>query len=185
MRISRKHACTTAPLLSRSRRHRGSPADEAREGDKPDARNDDLRVDVTSMFLENISDIRWAESGVIPISAKFTHTRSCVVPLCSTHYRRYSRRGRIFSERKETWTDDELNGVSDVYMATLIRLRALRLNRWVLRLKVLTWVLYRNGRYVRRILVVLGVETGSAGLDPEKIDELTTLLLSSQCCPMA
>ena len=34
------------------------------------------------------------------------------------------------------------NGLSDVYMAILIRLRALRLNRSVLGLEVLMWLLY-------------------------------------------
>ena len=71
------------------------------------------------------------------------------------------------------------NGLSDVYTAVLRRLKEQKENKSVLGLKALMWVLYSE-RPLRaeELCHALGVEIGSADLDPEKIPALRTLLAS-------
>jgi hypothetical protein len=71
------------------------------------------------------------------------------------------------------------NGLSDAYTATLTRLKAQKGNKSVLGLKVLMWVLYSE-RPLRaeELCHALGVEIGSADLDPENVPALRTLLSS-------
>ena len=69
------------------------------------------------------------------------------------------------------------NGLSDAYTATLSRLKAQKGYKSVLGLKVLMWVLYSD-RPLRaeEICHALGVEIGSADLDPENVPALRTLV---------
>jgi len=69
------------------------------------------------------------------------------------------------------------NGLSDAYTATLRRLKAQTRNKSILGLKVLMWVLYSE-RPLRteELCHALGVEMGSADLDPENVPALRTLL---------
>ena len=71
------------------------------------------------------------------------------------------------------------NGLSDAYTATLTRLKGQKGNKSVLGLKVLMWVLYSE-RPLRteELCHALGVEIGSADLDPNNIPALRTLLAS-------
>ena len=71
------------------------------------------------------------------------------------------------------------SGLSDAYTATLTRLKAQKGYKSVLGLKVLMWVLYSE-RPLRaeELCHALGVEIGSADLDPENIPSLQTLLSS-------
>ena len=71
------------------------------------------------------------------------------------------------------------NGLSDAYTATLTRLRVQKGYKSVLGLKVLMWVLYSE-RPLRahELCHALGVEIGSADLDPENVPALRTLLAS-------
>ena len=71
------------------------------------------------------------------------------------------------------------NGLSDAYTATLTRLRAQKGHKSVLGLKVLMWVLYSERPLrARELCHALGVEMGSADLDPENVPALRTLLSS-------
>ena len=71
------------------------------------------------------------------------------------------------------------NGLSDAYTATLSRLRAQKGYKSVLGLEVLMWVLYSE-RPLRaeELRHALGVEIGSADLDPENVPALRTLVAS-------
>jgi len=66
---------------------------------------------------------------------------------------------------------------SDAYTATLTRLEASKGNRRGLGLQALTWVLPKGHLWLRS-RHALGVEMGSAELDPENIPALPTLLAS-------
>ena len=71
------------------------------------------------------------------------------------------------------------NGLSDAYTATLTRLKAQEGYKSVLGLKVLMWVMYsERPLQARELRHALGVEIGSADLDPEKVPALRTLLAS-------
>src|SRR5205807_676402 len=72
------------------------------------------------------------------------------------------------------------SGLSDAYTATLTRLKAQKGNKSILGLKVLMWVSYSE-RPLRaeELCLALGVELGSADLDPENVPALRTLLASS------
>jgi len=69
------------------------------------------------------------------------------------------------------------NGLSDAYTATLTRLKGQKGNKSVLGWKVLMWVLYSE-RPLRaeELCHALGVEIGSADLDPNNVPALRTLL---------
>ena len=71
------------------------------------------------------------------------------------------------------------NGLSDAYTATLTRLKGQKGNKSVLGWKVLMWVLYSE-RPLRaeELCQALGVEIGSADLDPTNVPPLRTLLAS-------
>ena len=71
------------------------------------------------------------------------------------------------------------NGLSDAYTVTLERLKAQKGNRPGLGLRALMWVLFSE-RPLRaeELCHALGVEIGSAELDPENIPALRTLLAS-------
>ena len=71
------------------------------------------------------------------------------------------------------------NRLSDAYTATLTRLKAQKGNRQGLGLQALMWVLC-SGRPLRaeELCHALGVEIGSAELDPENIPSLRTILAS-------
>ena len=76
------------------------------------------------------------------------------------------------------------NGLSDVYTATLTRLRAQAENKSVLGLKVLMWVLNSQRPLgVEELCHALGVEIGSTDLDPENVPTLRTIL--SSCLGLA
>ena len=68
------------------------------------------------------------------------------------------------------------NGRSDAYTTTLTRLKGQKGNKSVLGLKVLMWVLYSE-RPLRteELCHALGVEIGSADLDPKNVPVLRTL----------
>jgi len=70
-------------------------------------------------------------------------------------------------------------GLSDAYTATLTRLKTQKGHKSVLGLKVLMWVMYSE-RPLRanELSHALGVEIGSADLDPENIPALRTLVSS-------
>ena len=80
-------------------------------------------------------------------------------------------------KKLEEMTKDD--GLSDAYTATLSRLKAQKGYKSVLGLKVLMWVLYSE-RPLRaeEICHALGVEIGSADLDPENVPALRTLIAS-------
>ena len=71
------------------------------------------------------------------------------------------------------------NGLSDAYTATLTRLKGQKGNKSALGWKVLMWVLYSE-RPLRaeELCHALGVEIGSADLDPDNIPALRTLVAS-------
>ena len=71
------------------------------------------------------------------------------------------------------------NGLSDAYTETLTRLKGQKGNKPVLGLKVLMWVLYSE-RPLRaeELCHALGVEIGSADLDPTNVPASRTLLTS-------
>ena len=71
------------------------------------------------------------------------------------------------------------NGLSDAYVATLARLKAQKGYKSVLGLKVLMWVVYSERPLrAQELCHALGVEIGSADMDPENIPALRTLLSS-------
>jgi len=85
----------------------------------------------------------------------------------------------IRQRRKKLEEMAQGNGLSGAYAATLSRLRAQKGYKSVLGLKVLMWVLYSE-RPLRaeELRHALGVEIGSADLDPENIPALRTLVAS-------
>ena len=71
------------------------------------------------------------------------------------------------------------NGLEDAYTANLTRVKAQKGNKSVLGLKVLMWVSYSERPLrAQELCHALGVEIGSADLDPENIPALRTLLTS-------
>ena len=71
------------------------------------------------------------------------------------------------------------NGLSDAYTATLKRLKGQNGNKSVLGLKVLMWILYlERPLRAEELCHALGVEIGSADLDPNNVPALRTLLAS-------
>jgi len=71
------------------------------------------------------------------------------------------------------------NGLGDAYTATLTRLKAQKGHRSVLGLKVLMWVLHSERPLrTQELCHALGVEIGSADLDPENVPALRTLVAS-------
>ena len=85
----------------------------------------------------------------------------------------------IRQRRKKLEEMTQGNGLSDAYTATLSRLKAQKGYKSVLGLKVLMWVLYSE-RPLRanELCHALGVEIGSANLDPENVPVLRTLVAS-------
>jgi len=71
------------------------------------------------------------------------------------------------------------HGLSDAYTATLTRLKAQKGYKSVLGLKALMWVLYsERPLQAQELCHALGVEIGSADLDPKDVPGLRTLLAS-------
>ena len=85
----------------------------------------------------------------------------------------------IRQRRKKLQEITQGNGLSDAYTVTLSRLKAQKGYKSVLGLKVLMWVLY-SARPLRgdELCHALGVEIGSADLDPENVPALRTLVAS-------
>jgi len=86
----------------------------------------------------------------------------------------------VCQRRKKLKEVAQGSGLSDAYTATLTRVKGQKGNKSVLGLKVLMWVLYSE-RPLRTVELrhALGVEMGSAHLDPENIPSLRTVLA---CC---
>jgi len=85
----------------------------------------------------------------------------------------------IRQRRKKLEEITQGHGLSDVYTATLRRLKAQKGYKSVLGMKVLMWVLYSERPLLTQELChALGVEIGSADLDPENVPALRTLLSS-------
>ena len=71
------------------------------------------------------------------------------------------------------------NGLSDAYTATLTRLKSQKGYKSALGMKVLMWVLYsERPLQAEELCHALGVEIGSADLDPENVPALRILLAS-------
>ena len=85
----------------------------------------------------------------------------------------------IRQRRKKLEEMTQGDGLSNAYTATLSRLKAQKGHKSVLGLKVLMWVLYSE-RPLRseELCHALGVEIGSADLDPENVPALRTLVAS-------
>ena len=85
----------------------------------------------------------------------------------------------IRQRRKKLEEMTQGNGLSEAYTATLTRLKAQKGYKSVLGLKALMWVLYSE-RPLRaeELCHALGVEIGSAELDPENVPALRTILAS-------
>ena len=88
--------------------------------------------------------------------------------------------GSVTIQRREKLEEmSHGSGLSDVYTATLSRLKAQKGHKLVLGLKVLMWVLYsERPLQADELCHALGVEVGSVDLDPENIPALRTLLAS-------
>ena len=85
----------------------------------------------------------------------------------------------IRQRRKKLEEMTQGNGLSEVYTATLTRLKAQKGYKSVLGLKVLMWVLYSERPLLAQELChALGVEIGSTDLDPENVPALRTLVSS-------
>ena len=85
----------------------------------------------------------------------------------------------IRQRRKKLEEMTQGNGLSEAYTATLSRLKAQKGYKSVLGLKVLMWVLYSERPLrVEELRHALGVEIGSADLDPENVPALRTLVAS-------
>ena len=83
----------------------------------------------------------------------------------------------IRQRRKKLEEMTQGNGLSDAYMATLVRLQAQKGTKSILGMKVLMWVLY--ALMAEELCHALGVELGSMDLDHENILALRTLLAST------
>ena len=86
----------------------------------------------------------------------------------------------ISQRRKKIEAMARGGGLSDAYTATITRLKAQKGNKSILGLKILMWV-SNSERPLRgeELRHALGVELGSADLDPESVPALRTLLA---CC---
>ena len=86
---------------------------------------------------------------------------------------------KIAQRRKKLQVMARGNGLSDTYTATIRQLKAQKGNKSVLGMKVLMWVSYlERPLRAEELCHALAVETGSAGVDPNKIPALRTLLSS-------
>ena len=85
----------------------------------------------------------------------------------------------IRQRRKKFEEMTQGNGLSEAYTATLMRLKAQKGYKSVLGMKALVWVLYsERPLQAEELCHALGVEIGSADLDPENIPALRILLTS-------
>ena len=85
----------------------------------------------------------------------------------------------IRQRRKKLEEMTQGNGLRDAYTATLSRLKAQKGYKSVLGLKVLMWVLHsKRPLRAKELCHALGVEIGSADLDPENVPALRTLVAS-------
>ena len=89
--------------------------------------------------------------------------------------------GAITIRQRRKKLDEIIHGnrLGDAYTATLTQLRALKGDKSILGLKVLMWVLYSERTLqAQELCHALGVEIGSADLDPENVPALRTLVAS-------
>jgi len=85
----------------------------------------------------------------------------------------------IRQRRKKLKEMTQGGGLSDAYTATLARLKAQKGNKSALGMKVLMWVMYSERPLrTQELCHALGVEIGSADLDPENVPALRVLLAS-------
>jgi len=85
----------------------------------------------------------------------------------------------IRQRRKKLEEMTQGDGLNEAYTATLTRLKAQKGHKSALGLKVLMWVLYSEQPLrAQELCHALGVEIGSADLDPENVPALRILLAS-------
>ena len=85
----------------------------------------------------------------------------------------------IRQRRKKLKEMTQGNGLSEAYTVTLARIKAQKGYKSVLGLKALMWVVYSERPFqAEELCYALGVEIGSADLDPENVPGLRTVLAS-------
>jgi len=108
-----------------------------------------------------------------------TYQRSCRFLLVSLNIDAILGEVTIRQRRKKLEEMAQGSGLSGTYATTLSRLKAQKGYKSVLGLKVLMWVLYSERPLRAEALChALGVEIGSADLDPENLPALRTLVAS-------
>jgi len=106
--------------------------------EQPEAMDDDLRVDIVKVILDNMSDMCVGAFSFSILSAKIV----CRFLLVSLNIGAVLGEVTIGLRRKKVEKMVRGNGLSDAYTATLARMNGQKGNKSVLRLKVLKWVLY-------------------------------------------
>jgi len=144
--------------------------------DEPEAMDKDLRADIVKMILDKMSDM-WV--GVSPVNVVYLLTTARRFLLASLNIEAILGEMTIGQRRKKLKEMARGSGLGDAYTATITRLKAQKGNRPRFGLQALMWVLYSE-RPLRaeELCHALGVEMGSAELDPENIPTLRTLLKS-------
>ena len=143
--------------------------------DEPEAMDKYLRADIVKMILDKMSDM-WV--GVSPINVVCLLT-VCRFLLASLNIEAILGEMTIGQRRKKLKEIAQGSGLGDAYTGTIARLKAQKGNRRELGLQALMWVLCSERPLRAEALChALGVEIGSAELDPENIPALRTLLAS-------
>ena len=144
--------------------------------DEPEAMDKYLRADIVKMILDKMSDM-WV--GVSPIDFVYLLTIVCRFLLVSLNIETILGEMTIGQRRKKLKDMAQGSGLGDAYTATITRLKAQKGNRPRFGLQALMWVLCSERPLgAEELCHALGVEIGSAELDPENIPALRTLLKS-------
>jgi len=145
---------------------------------EPEAMDSDLRVEIVRVILDKISDMCVGPFRISTLSMMYTYQVVRFL-LVSLSIDAILGEVTIRQRRKKLEEITQGNGLSDAYTATLARLKSQKGYRSALGMKVLMWVLYsERPLQVQELCHALGVEMGSADLDPESVPALRTLLAS-------
>jgi len=146
---------------------------------EPEAMTDGLRADIIRIIQENISNMCVGAFGISGVNDVCLPTIVSRFLLVSLNMDAILGEVTIRQRRKKLEEIARGNGLSDAYTETIKRLKSQGGNRSMLGVQVLMWVLYAE-RPLRaeELCHALGVEIGSADMDPENFPALRTLLES-------
>ena len=147
--------------------------------DEPEAMDDNLRADIVKIIPQKMSDMCIGAFTISSITDVYLLMIMCRFLLVSLNVDAILGGVTIGQRRKKLREMARGNGLSYAYTETLKRVKAQNGNKSVLGLKVLMWVLNsERPLHPDDLCHALGVEIGSADLDPESVPTLKILLSS-------